>query len=92
IGYGEQRPMKANDTPEGRNANRRVVVVILSTDLMQQSDPSKPPVEGQGTVTDGSAAPPEPAGPINAPRVVPGSNPDGAVATPAESPQAIPSP
>jgi len=32
IGYGENRPMQTNDTPEGRNANRRVVVVILSTD------------------------------------------------------------
>jgi chemotaxis protein MotB len=32
IGYGENRPMQANDTPEGRNANRRVVVVILSSE------------------------------------------------------------
>ena len=31
IGYGEQRPVQTNDTAEGRNANRRVVVVILST-------------------------------------------------------------
>jgi len=36
IGYGEQRPIKTNDTPEGRNSNRRVVVVILSTDLTRQ--------------------------------------------------------
>jgi len=40
IGYGEQRPMKANDTEDGRNANRRVVVVILSTELMRQTDPA----------------------------------------------------
>jgi chemotaxis protein MotB len=40
IGYGEQRPLKANDTPDGRNANRRVVVVILSTELMRQTDPT----------------------------------------------------
>jgi chemotaxis protein MotB len=40
IGYGEQRPLQANDTPEGRNANRRVVIVILSTDLMRQTDPT----------------------------------------------------
>ena len=25
VGYGEQRPAASNDTPEGRNANRRVV-------------------------------------------------------------------
>jgi chemotaxis protein MotB len=36
IGYGEQRPVKANDSPDGRNANRRVVIVILSTELMKQ--------------------------------------------------------
>jgi chemotaxis protein MotB len=40
IGYGEQRPLKTNDTPDGRNANRRVVVVILSTELMRQTDPA----------------------------------------------------
>jgi chemotaxis protein MotB len=40
IGYGEQRPLQANDTADGRNANRRVVVVILSTELMRQTDPA----------------------------------------------------
>ena len=32
IGYGENRPTRPNDTVEGRNGNRRVVVVILSAD------------------------------------------------------------
>jgi chemotaxis protein MotB len=50
IGYGEQRPIKSNDTPEGRNTNRRVVIVILSTDLVRQ--PASPDSE-----TDGAAAP-----------------------------------
>ncbi len=45
IGYGEQRPIKNNDTPEGRNANRRVVVVILSTDLMRQPPITDPTAE-----------------------------------------------
>lgn len=30
TGFGEYRPVAANTTPEGRNLNRRVVVVILS--------------------------------------------------------------
>jgi chemotaxis protein MotB len=29
IGYGEHRPVQPNTTPAGRNANRRVVIVIL---------------------------------------------------------------
>src|SRR5579872_5067866 len=33
VGYGEQRPVQSNDTAQGRNANRRVVIVILSTQL-----------------------------------------------------------
>jgi chemotaxis protein MotB len=32
IGYGENRPRGSNATAEGRNTNRRVVLVILSTD------------------------------------------------------------
>lgn len=32
IGLGENRPTVGNDTAEGRNANRRVVLVILSGD------------------------------------------------------------
>lgn len=32
IGMSDNQPIKGNDTPEGRNANRRVVLVILGTD------------------------------------------------------------
>ena len=30
IGFGEYRPAQPNTTPEGRNANRRVIIVILA--------------------------------------------------------------
>jgi chemotaxis protein MotB len=33
IGYGEHRPRSTNETADGRNLNRRVVMVILSTDV-----------------------------------------------------------
>jgi chemotaxis protein MotB len=40
IGLGEYRPTKANDTPEGRNANRRVLLVILGVDAAPEADPA----------------------------------------------------
>src|SRR5690606_24437948 len=38
IGLGEYRPIETNDTPEGRNKNRRVVLVILSGNGMPEGD------------------------------------------------------
>ncbi len=38
IGLGEHRPIAANETPDGRNANRRVVLVILSGNGMPEGD------------------------------------------------------
>ena len=62
IGYGEQRPLKPNDNADNRNANRRVVVVILSTELMRQTDPAKL------TDADTNGAPPAPA---DSPQAIP---------------------
>jgi chemotaxis protein MotB len=42
IGLGEFRPAKANDTREGRNANRRVIIVILSADSAATKDVAAP--------------------------------------------------
>ncbi|MEK7708659.1 MAG: flagellar motor protein MotD [Pseudomonadota bacterium] len=32
LGYGENRPIETNETPDGRKRNRRVTVMIMSTD------------------------------------------------------------
>ncbi len=100
IGYGEQRPLKPNDTPEGRNANRRVVIVILSTELMRQPDTDKADANpdsgavqgapGTAAVTTPAAAPAGAPAPTNGPAVVPAAG--GAVASPADAPQAAPAP
>ncbi len=39
VGLGEEHPIQTNDTAQGRNANRRVVVVILSTGLTDANSP-----------------------------------------------------
>jgi len=48
TGFGEYQPVLPNNTPDGRNANRRVVLSV------EPSDPQKPPEAG-------TATPPAPA-------------------------------
>ena len=38
IGLGENRPAQSNDTPQGRNANRRVLLVILGGSNRPEGD------------------------------------------------------
>jgi chemotaxis protein MotB len=57
IGLGEYRPAQSNSTPEGRNANRRVLLVILGVDQRPEGDPAD-------AITNESPAPetlPDPA-------------------------------
>lgn len=63
IGFGEYRPVKPNDTPEGRNANRRVVLVILSPDVTSPIDDS---TQEEAPTPADAETPPAPT-PVSAP-------------------------
>lgn len=72
IGLGENRPAAANDTPEGRNANRRVLLVILSGD----GNPEGAYAADRGQPEEPAAAPAVPATvetatPVAAPVITP---------------------
>jgi hypothetical protein len=86
IGYGDTRPIQPNDSEQGRNANRRVVVVILSTELQRQKAPGDQ--NGLGPISPSTAAAPATTTPDNATApqtasAIPVNNPSAA--NPAES-------
>jgi chemotaxis protein MotB len=86
IGYGDTRPIQPNDSESGRNANRRVVVVILSTELQRQKAPSDQ--NALGPIPPSTAAAPAATTPddATAPKTasaIPVNNPSAA--SPAES-------
>lgn len=56
IAYGEFRPMRGNDSAEGRNANRRVVLVIVSDALGRGAEQLSPTAKAGIASSPGAAA------------------------------------
>ena len=77
MGRAEYSPIQPNTTPEGRNANRRVTLVILST------DGSVPSSSETGT---GTGSPASPNSPAQATPAQPGTIPSGTPATTVAAP------
>jgi chemotaxis protein MotB len=50
VGYGEQRPLQSNETPEGRASNRRVVLAILEPEGARDGVSFGPPSSGARSV------------------------------------------
>jgi chemotaxis protein MotB len=75
LGLGEFRPAASNDTPAGRDANRRVLLVILGNDAAPEgdyaaqrgSDAETPRPGPQEAVAPGTAAAPAPGEPAAGP-------------------------
>lgn len=61
VGYGQFRPKAANDTDAGRNANRRVVLMVLATPGAAAPDPAPAVKSEPGAPIYPSAPVPTPA-------------------------------
>ena len=71
IGYGEHHPIADNSTPEGRNANRRVTLVMLADPNARRLRDEAVPPEAAVTPADGAKETPAPEQPVAASATVP---------------------
>jgi len=82
VGFGEFRPRQSNDTAEGRNANRRVVVLVLEEAAQNAAQDA-----AQGAAQDASQAPPPAAPPAASPALLTNPPPGTPPVLPSQPPK-----
>ncbi len=96
VGFGEQHPAQSNDNAQGRNANRRVVVVIMPIDPAHHNDPLEmlrapsPPSSGDTGGAPSKAAAPSGSQPDATPLPAPLPEPVVPVTAPPATTHALP--
>jgi chemotaxis protein MotB len=81
AGFSEYHPVAANSTTEGKGANRRVSIVVVSP--LEGSDPARSRLLGSGSASPAPAAPTRAAPATVAPATVPAPTVSPAAAAPA---------
>jgi hypothetical protein len=85
VGFGEFHPKQPNETPEGRNANRRVSILVLE----EVQPANQPPAPGVQTVrAEAGSAGGEMAGPADGASSTAGASGGDAGQTTLTNPQA----
>ncbi len=72
VGYGQFRPRESNDLPEGRNRNRRVMVIILADSAAAADLPGVGTTTASTTGTDAARSDSPPAAAASVPAVIEG--------------------
>jgi chemotaxis protein MotB len=88
AGFGEYHPVAPNGTPEGKAANRRVSIVVVSP--LEGSDPARSRLIGSDQHTD-TTAPPSPAtapAPVTPPAPATAAPPAAPISQPLATPAA----